>query len=804
MANASTDKVSLQLQWLHQFQFAGYYMAKEKGFYDEVGLDVDILEMHNNTDVLNKVLSLEATYGTGRSSLIIDKFQGKDIALLSAIFQESPSVLLSTDLNIKQPKDLKNKRIMVTHDELTSTSILSMLASQNLTLKDVKIQEHSFNIDDLITSKTDSMASYLSNEPYILSQKGLPFNVLNPKTYGFDFYGDLLFTSQNEIKNNPQRAIAFTKASLKGWEYAFAHIEESAKLIYEKYNTQNKTLEHLMFEGEVLKQLAYSGVDRVGIIDVKKIESIAKIYAIVGLMDFDLDFRDFVDPLNINTQTIKIGVLSSMSDKVVHEEYSRLISHFSKNIAGYKFKIIPLDFDKIETTIQDGSIDFLITNPSYFVRFEPKYGLVKLTSRSKKYMNKSFENFGSVIFTRKDSNIKEVSDIKNKKVSSLHSSSCGGYLIPKYELLTKYSFDLDKDTKLSFKLSQFQIIKDVIENQADVGIVKTGILESLVDKGEIDLNDLHIINQQNHKNFPLIISTDLYPEWFFVKLNHTSKDLSKKIMLNLLEYEDSYQSWIPPLDDMIVHTIHKNLRIEPYNVEYFGFNDVWNKYKYTLIILFISMVIIMSLVIKLFITNKKLKIRNIEVDSFNQELEKQVLSRTEELSIMNTKLQELVSKDFLTGISSRLYFYEESQSAFDFAKRNKMPLSIILFDIDKFKDVNDTYGHDAGDEILKKFTSKIKDNLRQSDIFGRLGGEEFCICMINTDFKGTVALANKLRIIIERNNCEVGSGIIHVTTSIGVATVNKNDTKIDDTIKRADMALYQAKSKGRNQVVTAQ
>jgi polar amino acid transport system substrate-binding protein len=801
--NASSDKVSLQLQWLHQFQFAGYYMAKEKGFYDEAGLEVEILEMKDALDVVKEVSSGNATFGTGRSSLIIDRFKGQKISILAAIFQEAPSVLLTTNTDLKHPKDLKNKKIMVTHDELSSTAYLSMFASQGMNTNSINIQPHSFNLQDLVSGKTDAMACYISNEPYTLSQQNIAFNVINPKTYGYDFYGDLLFTSQNEIQNNPQRTIAFTKASLKGWEYAYEHIEESAKLIYEKYNTQNKTLEQLIYEGEVLKQLAYSEVDRVGIIDTKKIESIAKIYAITGLMNFDVDLRDFVDPLKINTQIIKIGILSSMGDNAIYEEYKDLINHLSRNIAGYKFEIVPLSFDSIEKNVKNAEIDFLIANPSYFIRFEPQYGLVKLTSRSKKYMNQSYDKFGSVIFTRKDSSIKNIDDMRNKLLTSMHPNSCGGYLIPKYELLTNNNFDLDKDSKLSFKSSHNQIIQDVLDKKTDIGVVRSGILEQFASKGEIDLNDFHIINQQNHKNFPLLTSTSLYPEWFFIKLSHASKDLSKKIMLNLLEYQDNYNSWIPPLDDISVHNIHKTLKIEPYNVEHFDFYDVWDKYKYSFIILIISMTIIVILFIKLVITNKKLNIRNIEVDSFNQELEKQVLNRTQELSVMNAKLQDLVSKDYLTGISSRLYFYEESQSAFDFAKRNKMPLSIILFDIDKFKDVNDTYGHDAGDEILKKFTSKIKDNLRQSDIFGRLGGEEFCICMLNTDFKGTVTLANKLRIIIERNSCEVNSRVIHITTSIGVAMINENDTKIDDTIKRADVALYNAKHKGRNQVVTA-
>ncbi|MEJ5168974.1 MAG: ABC transporter substrate-binding protein, partial [Arcobacteraceae bacterium] len=466
----ANQKVTLQLQWLHQFQFAGYYIAKEKGFYEEAGLDVELLEMTQNTNVVEKVLTNKATYGTGRSSLLIDRYKGKKIVLLSAIFQESPSVLLTTDLNIIQPKDLKNKKVMVTPDELESTAMLSMFASQSLTGKDIIIQQHSFNLQDLIDKKTSAMACYLSNEPYTLNKNKILFNTLNPKDYGFDFYGDLLFTSQEEIEKYPNRAKEFTKASLRGWEYAFDNIEETAKLIFEKYNTQNKTLEHLIFEGQVLKELAYSGVDRVGVLDKKKIESIAKIYAITGVIDFNNNIKDFVDPLKINMQTIKIGILTSLDVQAVLDRYQPLIDYLNKNISGYNFEIVHLNFNNIEHFIETKSIDFMIANPSTYVKLEAKHSLVKLATLQQKFNNQSFNRFGSVLFVTKGSNIKDVEDIVNKKVVAVHPQACGGYIIPKYELMVKHGINLDKEANLNFSTSAYSTVRDVLNSKYDVGI----------------------------------------------------------------------------------------------------------------------------------------------------------------------------------------------------------------------------------------------------------------------------------------------------------------------------------------------
>ncbi|QOG12944.1 diguanylate cyclase [Arcobacter sp. FWKO B] len=776
-------------------------MAKEKGFYDEVGLDVDIKEMHPDTDFIADVLDLKSTYGTGRSSLVIDRFNGKQVVLLSAIFQESPSVLLSTNLDIKHPKDLKNKKLMVTNDEIGSTSILSMLASQNVGLDDVTIVPHTFVLDDLVDNKTDAMACYLSNEPYTLSSNDIPFNVLNPKNYGFDFYGDLLFTSEYEVKNNPERARKFTLASLKGWEYAFDNIEETAKFIYDKYNTQNKSLEALIFEGETLKNLAYAGVDRVGIIDIKKIEAIAKIYAITGLMNMDIDLQSFIDPLKATSQTIKIGILSHISKEKISTKFNPLIGYLSQNIAGYDFELVHIGFDMIEEALKSSSLDFLIINPSIYTKFESVYGLSKIATLQNKIDSYEVSELGSVIFSTNKS-IQSLKDIKNKKIVSVNQKSFGGYLIAKYELFLR-GINIEKENMI-FLDTHESVIESILKGEADVGIIRTGILEEYSKTHKKVFDNIKIINKTTYKNFPYMVSTGLYPEWSFVKLNHTPKGLAKKLLSNLLAYNsDSKISWISPVDDSKIHEIHKTLKIKPYDLDSFSIVDVWQKYQYGFMVLFISIFVVLYLVLKLYIANKKLQVQNKEIEHFNIELDRKVKQRTQELSHANEKLQTLVSKDYLTGVSSRMFFYEQSQKEFEFARRNKMPLSVILFDIDKFKVVNDTYGHDVGDIILKKFTAKIQENLRQSDLFGRLGGEEFCICVKNTDINGTVTLANKLRIIIERSSCDVEIHTINITTSIGVAQANESDTNIDDVIKRADIALYQAKNKGRNQVVLA-
>ena len=196
------EKVSLQLQWLDQFQFAGYYIAKEKGFYEDIGLDVEIKKYSHDINIVNDVRSQKTTYGIGRSSLIIDMSKRKDIVLLSAVFQSSPLVMLATkESNITMVKDFIGKRIMVT-PEIGSMVSLQAMANQNEVVKENVVQiQHSYDVNDLINQKADLMTSYISNEPYLLKERGIDYTIFDPKDYGFDFYSDLLFTSENEVLN---------------------------------------------------------------------------------------------------------------------------------------------------------------------------------------------------------------------------------------------------------------------------------------------------------------------------------------------------------------------------------------------------------------------------------------------------------------------------------------------------------------------------------------------------------------------------------------------------------------------------
>jgi len=165
-------------------------------------------------------------------------------------------------------------------------------------------------------------------------------------------------------------------------------------------------------------------------------------------------------------------------------------------------------------------------------------------------------------------------------------------------------------------------------------------------------------------------------------------------------------------------------------------------------------------------------------------------------------LEKLANTDSLTGVWNRRYLLNIAEKETQRSRRYNRPLSVLMIDIDHFKNVNDTYGHAVGDDVLMTMTETIINYLRNLDILGRFGGEEFVVLLPETDNKAAVITAERIRVNIEQINIPVDGKSVSITVSIGVASYQKGDANIDALIQRADAALYQAKNQGRNRVVT--
>lgn len=221
--------------------------------------------------------------------------------------------------------------------------------------------------------------------------------------------------------------------------------------------------------------------------------------------------------------------------------------------------------------------------------------------------------------------------------------------------------------------------------------------------------------------------------------------------------------------------------------------------KHGLIAAFLVEIFIFSLAIAYRIRmheQEKLKI----INQANKELDKKVKERTLELELSQVKLKELASKDPLTDLFNRRFLYEISNELILIAKRDKTPISVIIFDIDNFKKINDTFGHTTGDDVIVQFAELLKQT-RESDIAARIGGEEFLLILPNTSETGALEIANQVRKEAENLSIRTLTDSLSFTVSGGVSSVLiAADTGIELTIHRADQALYQAKRSGKNKI----
>lgn len=282
------DAVTLQLKWNHTFQFAGYYAAKEKGYYSNAGLNVSFQEAQPGDDPLKNVLDGKAHYGVSNSSLILARNAGFPVVVLAAIFQHSPVVLLARSQGpVQGIHDLAGKRLMI---EPQSDELFAYLKQEGIPLDSIERVEHSFETKDLIDGKVDAISAYVTNEPYFLDKAGFKYHTYTPRSVGIDFYGDNLFTTEQELKNHPARVKAFREATLRGWQYAMDHPEEIIDLIVNKYSQQRER-EFYLFEYKRMLPLIRTDLIEIGYMNPGRWHHIAETYADLGLLPqkFSLD-----------------------------------------------------------------------------------------------------------------------------------------------------------------------------------------------------------------------------------------------------------------------------------------------------------------------------------------------------------------------------------------------------------------------------------------------------------------------------------------------------------------------------------
>jgi len=272
-----------------------------------------------------------------------------------------------------------------------------------------------------------------------------------------------------------------------------------------------------------------------------------------------------------------------------------------------------------------------------------------------------------------------------------------------------------------------------------------------------------------------------------------------------IETKLSYVQKIPQSDWIIGTGFYTNEIDQAVEVKQQKLVALYEK-EFKKIIIFSLFFLFVSLMISFYISHRlkrhfellheDIERQNHELSELNASLEEKIAKRTEELKIAHDEMEKIAMTDMLTGINNRYAFFTILGMEQDKADRYNSQFSLIMFDLDDFKKINDTYGHDVGDTVLIDVVKNVAACLRKSDIFGRIGGEEFMILLPHTQIAIALEIAERIRDFVSQNSAEP---LERVTLSLGVVQY-ENQESLESLIKRSDIALYKAKETGKNRV----
>lgn len=742
------EKVNIQFQWKHQYQYAGFYAAVEKGFYKDIGLEVELKEWNYNVDIVNDLNSGKTTFAAvGSSDILGGIFNGTSLTIISSYLRRTP-LALAVKPDIYFPSDLKGKKVMGVENDLRGAVFYNVWKDANMKVEDFQIIPHSFTLDEFIKGEVDAVEIYVTDQLYELASKNVRFNIIDNNNFATEFYDLMLVTSSKLSKENPVLVQKFKEATNKGWRYAFENKEEILDLILKKYNTQNKTREALSFEESRLKHLMLSSNSKIGEVEVEKLKEIAQVYLDMGIIKSIPNMKNHIftyvnEHKKLDLSYEEINYLKNIdSIKVCAEENWQIdesnasgINHIAYLLSQKVSKII----DKPVTFVKSSTWTESLQNAK-----EGKCNLLPMLAKTedrKEWLNfsKSYLTQDLVIATSNEHlYVEDFSQLENKTVA----------------IVKNYAY-----------------IKDIRRQYPNLNLIevtspKEGLLKA--QEGEIF----------GYIDAPVSLA--------FVMRNENLVDI--KLVGKLDNVALNISMGVTKDDVLLSSIIEKAIDIIPKSTISKILNDFYTiKYEKGIDYDLVRKVILASVLLFLVMLywNRKVK----KANGLLEEAQKS-------LKLKNQELELISITDRLTGVYNRHKLDDVLEKEYVRYKRYKREFGIIILDIDKFKKINDTYGHLTGDSVLIELSDILKQTIRASDIVGRWGGEEFIIVSPETNLKGLETLAHKCRLAIASHKFKV---VNSVTASFGVALYVENKT-IDELILQADNCLYKAKENGRNRV----
>jgi diguanylate cyclase (GGDEF)-like protein len=485
-------------------------------------------------------------------------------------------------------------------------------------------------------------------------------------------------------------------------------------------------------------------------------------------------------------QVFRVGITAFRDKAATLKEWQPTIDFLSASLPGTRFEVLPLNMPEFESALDAKTLDFLITNPQHYIAVESRHAVSRVATLVRSEGGRIVNHFGGVIFTRADrSDLEELPQLRGKRIAATDKTSFAAYLI-QYDLLKEQGVDLETEAQMQFLgFPQDLAVQAVLERRADVGFVRSGVLEAMASEGKLDLAQLKVLNRMHADDFPFLVSSPLYPEWPLAAAPHVSIDITNRVVAALLLLPaDSpaartgrYYRWSTPVEYQSVQALMQRRHIYPFDKpEALTLREVLREYAAPMVLAALLVALTLALLyLRAFRLNRAL-----------------VQSRR--------TLKEMAHHDALTGLPNRNLLDDRLEQVLAQARRDAHAVALCMLDLDGFKPVNDRFGHDMGDRVLQDVALRIKQALRECDTVARFGGDEF-VLLIN-GFGDAPALADILQRVLDAVSREFDycQGA-RVSASIGVSIFGDDARDATMLMRHADEAMYQAKEAGGNRFV---
>lgn len=719
-------ELTVQLNWKHQFQYAGFYAAITQGYYEQAGLKVHLREcQHPDHSFLPELADGKVQFVVSNSDLIYDALHDEPIVLVANYFKRSALAFL-TQADIHSPLDLNGRVIAGTKNGTLHHTTLEALLRLFDIHADIRYMQPEAQLQAFLSGKVDAITAFTTNEPQLLAEKNAQYNLLRPELFGIDGLDVNVATSRAFALRHPAIVRKFIDATNRGWQYALQNPADVIDQIMLRWNTQHKSRRALEYESLLTQAHILPHLYPIGSLNQKLLDQVAESYVAAGMADSVLPLQKAL--WHENWETAHKGELFlpfcndpdwppidyttplGQPDGIAPEFARRLFAEF---LPQYKLVHVPTaTWQESLHRFADGECKLLVeavktperTRTMLFTRPYLRYPFLVITRAGEPYVNGLESLRGKTIARQKGSALIELLRKRYPDINILETEN------------TQQAFLAVATGQADAALAIGPVAKNMIAASG---------LSTLVINGVTDLG--YPFRMAIAKSEPLLLT----------QLNDAITRFPRHDLANIQARYTvlTERKWI--------------------GWQWIGMG-----------VGFISILLLW------------LGYRTLRLERHAEHME------------------DTAERDMLTGAFNRRGL-ERRFGHLTALESNDAPLCAMMFDLDHFKAINDTYGHAVGDAVLRKIADIVRETIRNTDVFVRWGGEEFLILCPGMHLNEARMLAERLRQRVQ--DLMRASDLPDVAISIGVTQHHPGESLLD-FIVRLDKLLYQAKRNGRNRV----